>query len=51
MSLYGYGNMIGGAYDYPRREVRSGMVANPRNWAKAAIFNRTVADENLGFNI
>jgi hypothetical protein len=47
MSVYGYGNMLGGAYAYPRREIKSGMVAQPRKWAKAAIFNRAIAAENL----
>jgi hypothetical protein len=46
ISVYGYGNMLGGAYGYPRREIKSGMVAQPRKWAKAAIFNRAVAAEN-----
>jgi predicted nuclease with TOPRIM domain len=46
MSVYGYGNMLGGAYGYPRREIKIGMVAQPRKWAKAVIFNRAIAAEN-----
>jgi hypothetical protein len=46
MNVYGYGNMIGGSYGYPRREIKSGMVAQPRKWAKAAIFIRGIAAGN-----
>jgi predicted nuclease with TOPRIM domain len=40
--------MLGGSYGYPRREIKSGMVAQPRKWAKAAIFNRGIAAGNPG---
>jgi hypothetical protein len=46
MNVYRYGNMLGGAYGYPRHEIKSGVVAQPRKYAKAAIFNRAVAAEN-----
>jgi hypothetical protein len=38
--------MLGGAYGYPRRAIKSDMVAQPRKYAKAVIFNRAVAAEN-----
>jgi hypothetical protein len=39
MSLYGYG------YRYPRR-ARKAVIADPVKWARAAIYNKGVVEEN-----
>jgi hypothetical protein len=45
MSVYGYGNVYGMGYRYPRR-ARKAVIAEPEKWARAAIYNRGVVAEN-----
>jgi hypothetical protein len=51
MSVYGYGNLLGCAYAYPRREIKSSMVAQPRKWAKQPYSIEVLQLEILGLNI
>jgi hypothetical protein len=44
MSVYGYGN-VGMGYRYPRR-ARKAVIADPMKWARAAIYNKGVVEEN-----
>jgi hypothetical protein len=44
MSLYGYG-FEGMGYRYPRR-ARKAVIADPKAWARAAIYNKGVVEEN-----
>jgi hypothetical protein len=52
MSLYGYGNMYGMGYRYPKRrrkvsvETYIGDEKDQQAWAKAAIFNKAIAEQN-----
>jgi hypothetical protein len=52
MSLYGYGNLYGMGYRYPKRrrkvsvETYIGDDKDQQAWAKAAIFNKAIAEEN-----
>jgi hypothetical protein len=44
MSIYGYGNVYGLGYRYPRR-ARKAVIDNSEAWARAAIYNKGVVAE------
>jgi hypothetical protein len=44
MSVYGYDD-LGMGYRYPRR-ARKAVIADPEKWARAAIYNKGVVEEN-----
>jgi hypothetical protein len=49
MSVYGYGNFVGG-HVYPKIK-RTYEYAEPEKWAKAAIYNAAIVKENPWVNL